>query len=222
MYSLSVKGPEKFVQSMKRQANFATQRSINDGLFRAHAAVKSSMKQYIEGGPIQFTERGMRVKKAGLRNLYGKVYFQENRFYMREIIFGGQKEARNKKIPEPGNRNFGALTAKGNYRRNYLNKLFKSAGYTDQGAEGTIYGKPKRKGAPGISIGKSKNGVNGIWEWQGKGESRKPKLLVALERPNRPQRVTFPANKIAHKAFQREFSQSFKKNLKKAIKTMRM
>ena len=182
-----------------RQFPFAMAKGLRDALYDARREVQAAMKNGgIEGGAHRWTLQGMRVEAPSKYNLKGRLVFLENRGYMKEIMYGGVKKARGRKIPEP-NIGVAPLDARGNFRRGWLQRAANQ--------KKTFVGR----------AGKRK--IKGIWRRPTK--SAKLQLLVALERPQRQQQVTFDGPGIGKKALLDNFGKRFEAALEFAIRTSR-
>lgn len=209
--------PTMLRELAREQIPFATSVTLNRGMNAGIQAVKNYMDQGgIEGGPVPFTRQGMSTIATSKRNLSGLIYFKADRFYMQELIHGGIKRGnQGRVIAEPDIRkppSIKILTSKGNYRRNYLQNAMKLAGKK---------GQPKKanKNTKGYEVGLSKNKkVFGLWQWRGKGKTRKPELLAYLSRKNRTQRATFAqAPQVAYEGLNEYYQKHFPENFSKAI-----
>lgn len=218
MIKLEIKG-DSLDETMKKliddQAPFAYSLAMNLAQKETNAKIKQEMVQGgIEGGPTRFTLHGLRNKWSRKGDLHSIIYFPENRSYMREIIYGGVKKARNKRLPEPILENIGGhITAKGNIKRSLYNSIRK-------GSKRYFVGVPR--GFP------NSPGNRGIWERIGKtgykkGKPRgKIKQIVNLGRPQRQQRITFPADEIAIKQFKTGIAKNFPTAMKRAIESAKI
>jgi hypothetical protein len=201
----------------RQQIPFATSVTLNRGMNAGIQAVKDYMDQGgIEGGPVPFTKQGMSTIATSKRDLSGLIYFKANRFYMQELIHGGVKKGNEGRvIAEPDVRkppSIKILTSKGNYRRNYLQNAMKLAGKKGQPKKGM-------KNTKGYEVGLSKNKkIFGLWQWRGKGKTRKPELIAYLSRKNRTQRPTFErAPTVAFEALNEYYEKNFPINFSNAI-----
>ena len=192
-------------------------KTMNQALSSAKKAVMNSMDKEMDGGATRFTKQGMKVVWTKKRNLSGGLYFKSDRDYMQEIMHGGTKKARNKKIPEPvlaNAKNKSELNKFGNIPRS----LYKRA--ADKG---------DKKYFMGIPRGRPQNDqYRGIWRRKGKGGYYKNgkargtiNMVVSLDRASRTQRPTFPGPAIALKAYEKAMKRKFRANLVDAIKSSR-
>jgi len=199
------------------QVPFAMSKTMNQALSSAKKAVIGSMNKEIEGGATRFTKTGMKVYWTKKRNLNGSIVFKSDRDYMQEIMHGGNKKARNKKLPEPviaQAKNKSELNKFGNVPRS----LYKRAS-----------DKADKKYFMGIPRGRPKSDrYRGIWRRQGKpgyyknGKARgRINMVVSFERRERYQNPTFRAPEIAQKAYEKAMLRKFRKNLRDAVGSAR-
>jgi len=192
------------------QVPFAMSRTIRFGLQSAKKAVRYSMDKHIEGGPTRWTRRGMKVEKPTKTNLRGALLFKATHGYMQEIMHGGTKHAKHRKLPEPVTANVRS-TAELNKFGNIPRSLFAKAA-TDA----------SRRYFMGVPRGRTNSPNNvGIWRRSGRKGSKKLTKVVSLKRSSRQQRVTFPAPRIARQAFNKTYRRQFSKLLEAAIKSSR-
>lgn len=180
------------------QIAFATSLAMNKGLNAARKEVVNYMDRGgIEGGAHRWTRQGMKVYNTKKRDLSGSLVFKSDREYMQEILHGGTKFARNKRLPEPIN---APLTKEGNFRRNWQQRALEQKN---------------------TYIGKSKAGNKTLFR-RPRGKKGAPVALVSYERPKRPQRATFKrAPDHARRAFDRYVKANFGQMLDKAMATGR-
>jgi hypothetical protein len=177
------------------QIAFATSITMNKGLTAARNAVVQYMDRGgIEGGAHRWTRQGMKAYQTKKRDLSGSLVFKSDREYMQEILHGGTKFARNKRLPEPIN---APLTKEGNFRRNWQQRAIEQKN---------------------TYLGKSKAGNKTLFR-RPRGKKGSPVALVSYERPKRPQRATFKrAPEYAAKAFNSYVRNNFGKMLREAMK----
>jgi hypothetical protein len=129
------------------------------------------------------------------------IFFEKKRFYMKEVVSGGTKQARNKKIPEPFTKNI-RLTKTGNIPRNFQQQAKKSS--TLRGPQISNKNRRqrgiKRNRFEDIWVGQpTAGGPYGIYKNDRKGGP--PKLMVMYKRGRREQRQTWDAAAQAEKHF---------------------
>lgn len=206
----------EFMPMIRQQVPYATSQAINAALPKTRKQLMGVMDRYIEGGATNWTKYGLVYVKATKRSPRAVMFFKSDRFYMKEVIYGGVKHARGSRLPEPVN---APLNARGNYRTNWLQQAMRLAGISS----GTQWSRRKdhktMTGAQGYEVGESKRGTYGLWRWQGRGKNRKPRLMVLLDREARQQRKVFPANQLAEEMFMRHFNYEFPMQLMRAIKS---
>ena len=225
-YSIDLSKLGPMMRELARsQIPFAMSKASNIAL----TMTRKNMQAYMAGGAIKggvtpFTKSRLLVEYTTKRNIQGGLFFSGEASYMKELIFGGNKKGRNNRvIPEPDVRNppKGAkiLTSKGNFRRNWLQNAMRLAGTPADAQWSNLRTKKPMVGAQGYQIGASKKGVYGLWQWIGKGKTRKPELLVYLSRKNRDQRPTFAqAPEVAARRFERNFRTKFPSVFNDAIR----
>lgn len=217
-------GVEGFLKELAEdQAPFALSLTMNRAQKQANEFLKRSMVTgQIKGGPTAFTLRGLRNRWPTKTDFTSEVYFAPDRSYMREIIYGGRKLAKNKRIPEPMTKKIGKdLTAKGNISR----RVFK--------AGNLVEGQSNKRYFIGVPKGRPDTPKNrGIWRRDGKGgyegkkEERRARgrlvQIVRLSRSSRNQRITFPADKIAMRAYTAGFKMNYATAMRDAIQTAKI
>lgn len=202
-----------FTENIKRKAPFATSWAINKVIPRTTKYLKNRMNTELEGGAVGFTKSGLQYEKANYKSSNiktrsantGVIFFEKKRFYMKEVIDGGKKRARNKRIPEPNPRNM-RLTKAGNIPRNFQQQAIKATrvsgpqisnknrrqrGIKRNRFEDIWVGTPARPLKP----------IKGIYKNDKKGGP--PKLMIAYRRNYRKQRKIWDARTQAHKHFMR-------------------
>ena len=183
---------------VKSQLPFATSHAMNKSLTVARQAVIDYMDQGgIEGGAHRWTRQGMKMYWTKKRDHSGSIVFKRDRAYMQELLHGGTKTARNKRIPEPIN---APLTKEGNFRRNWQQRAMNQKN---------------------TYLGKSKAGNQTLFR-RPRGKKGSPVALVSYDRATRPQRATFErAPDKAIQAFDRHFPGQFSDSLQRAIANRR-
>lgn len=209
------------------QYPFMLSKAFNDALsFARRSTIDAMMDGGIKGGPTRFTVQGLKMLATDKNRLFGAVYFEARRDYMREIMHGGTKKPNGKRLVEPAAQDHSNLTQKGNFRRNYVNQMMAYAN-AQQGAQWSLINGRRRNrvGSHRIQLGKSKHKQTlGIWDWSkvSTKTGRAPKLLVYLGRTQRDQRKTFDGPAIARSAFEdrmpKAFSSAFEFAMKSSIK----
>lgn len=212
-----------FTENLKKKAAFTTSWAINRVIPRTTKYLKNQMNTQLEGGALGFTKSGLQYDKASYKfsNLKtrsantGVIYFEKKRFYMKEVISGGTKRARNKRIPEPITKNI-RLTKAGNIPRNFQQQAianqtqgFKRLSfYTKRKVNGRTVGpvltSSSRKRFKDIWVGTPQpplKGPYGIYKNDKKGGP--PKLMVMYKRGKRNQRKIWDARTQAFKHFNR-------------------
>lgn len=205
------------------QAPFALSLTMNRAQKHANAFLKQSMvTRHIKGGPTAHTLRQLKNRWPKKDHLESVMFFGENAPYMKEIIYGGVKRARNKRLPEPLTKKIGPdMTQKGNISR----RVFK-AGNLVEGQKNKKYFIGVPKGRPNTPK------MRGIWRRDGKGgyegkkEERKARgrlvQIVRMSRSQRQQRITFPADKIAMRAYITGFNTNYATAMQHAIQTAKL
>ena len=206
------------------QSPFALSLTMNRAQKQANEFLKKSMmnNRQIKGGATAFTLRGIRNSWPSKTDLISEMFFAPDRSYMKEIIYGGRKQAKNKRLPEPITSNIGKdLTSKGNISR----RVFK--------AGSLVEGKSNKRYFIGVPKGRPNTpSYRGIWRRDGKGgyegkkEERRARgklvQIVSLKRSSRNQRITFPADKIAMRAYTAGIKMNYVTAMKQAIETARI
>lgn len=212
-----------FTENIKKKAAFTTSWAINRVIPRTTKYLKNKMNTELEGGAVGFTKSGLQYDKASYKssNLKtrsantGVIYFEKKRFYMKEVIRGGTKRARNKRIPEPISKNI-RLTKAGNIPRNFQQQAIANqtqgfkrlSHYTKKKRNGRTVGpvlkSTSRKRFKDIWVGTPQpplKGPYGIYKNDKKGGP--PKLMVMYKRGKRQQKKIWDAEAAAHKHFMR-------------------
>lgn len=221
MFNLVYKGDD-LDETMKKLIDEQTPFAISLTMHRAQKDTGDFLKKVmvtsqIKGGPTKFTLDSLKNKFPKKNDLHGILFFTERASYMREIIYGGVKKAKNQRLPEPIFANIGSeLTSKGNISR----RLFK---------EGNLVGVNRKKYFIGVPKGfPNTEGNRGIWKRVGKGGYKKGKprgqivQIVSLKRRQRMQRITFPADKIALRAYKVGIKRHYATAMKFAIETAKV
>jgi len=211
---------EDLESMVKDQIPFATSLAMNNALKSVRDKVKAEMDNHIEGGPTYFTRTGMMLFATSKDNPVGGIVFKsldgtqaKSRAYMQELMYGGNKRAFRRKLPEPDIDNFkqyapSHFTEKGNIKRNF----YKIA--SAKGSKKYFKGIPK----PGKPQWKNNQQLYGIWMRTEDG----PRMLVSLKRGKRNQRKTFDAPFIARRHFDSVIRNEYRDALVFAIQTMKL
>lgn len=200
-----------FTENLKKKAAFSTSWAINRVIPRTTKYLKKQMNTQLEGGATGFTKSGLQYEKANYKSSNIKmrsfntavIFFEKKRFYMKEVIGGGTKRARNKRIPEPFTKNI-RLTKAGNIPRNFQQQAIKSTRLT--GPQITNKSRRergiKRNRFEDIWVGSpTTGGPYGIYKNDKKGGP--PKLMVMYKRGKRQQKKIWDARTQAFKHFNR-------------------
>ena len=201
---------QKFV---KKQLHFAGRETMNNALFHAWAHVKNDMDQHVKGGAVKFTKNGLWRQKATRQNLRAHLYFKKNRYYIHHMIKGGTKPAN---YGQKSNAKYmidiiwddvykAPITGKGNIFPSYLKKAeTKPVRYKDGYIwSGYLKGKPRS------------DKYRGIWFRKG----RDLQMVVNFGRKSRPQKITYPADKLAYDSFVEHYDRNIGANLSRAMAT---
>ena len=203
------------------QIPFATSLAMNKTLTKTRQHIKEAMDDHIEGGPTPFTRSGMRVYATNKNNLRGAIAFttlggdsEKSRFYMKELMYSGNKRARRDRIPEPVIKNMKKfapryLTPRGNIRRDFYSLA------RAKGNKQYFIGIPK----PGKKQWAGNRHLLGIWRRDS--ASGKLNMMVSLSKTNRQQRKTFPAPDLARKFYDDNFPLEMREAFIQALQTMR-
>ena len=202
------------------QIPFATSLAINKTLNETRQHIKEQMDTYIEGGPTGHTRRGMRVYATSKFDQVGAITFtamasdsSKDRGYMKELMYSGNKKARNDRLPEPVIKNMKKFaprffTPKGNVSRGFYNMARK------KGHKQYFIGIPK----PGKKHWKGNHNLIGVWRRDP--ASGKLNMMISLKRSSRQQRKTFPAPELARKFFEANIDRQYREAFIFAIRTM--
>ncbi len=206
--------------AVKDQIPFATSLAMNNSLKSVRQKVKDEMDNHIAGGPTQFTRNGMMLFATSKDNPEGALIFksldgtqEKSRGYMQELMYGGNKKAFKKKIPEPDVDNFKKyapkhFTAKGNINRRFY-KMAKQKGHKTY-----FKGIPK----PGKKQWEKNQNLYGFWMRTEDGL----RMLVSLKRSSRQQRKTFDAPLIARRHYDSIIRREYQEALVFALTTMKI
>lgn len=200
----NLKGLEEGMREFaNKQLPFIMSRSFNDALFPTRQQVQKVManpsgRSVIKGGATGFTKSRLRYKKSHKNDLHVALYFTEDASYMKELMYGGTRRAKNsdKVIKEPASGDYGNLNKFGNFGKAYTDKLFALAragmATREQRSLGYSVGKLKKRKGGSIVFGESKGGTYGIWDWGqiSTKTGNRPKLLMYLGRKERDQKPT--------------------------------
>lgn len=190
---------EAFREHITEQLPFAMSKSMNDSLYPTRVAVQKVManpRAVIQGGATGFTKSRLRYQKSTKYDQNIIIYFKDEAAFMQEIMYGGTKTNKGRKLREPAKDDFSNLNKYGNFGKAYTEKLFNLAavqrGAPWQSTSGKNFKTKINKGSGGIAFGTSKGGTFGIWDWSkiSKKTGRKPKLLMYLGRKERSQKPT--------------------------------
>jgi hypothetical protein len=189
---------------LKRSAPFMVSYAMNKVLPRTAKYLKARMSTEIEGGATSWTKRGLQYDKSNYKTTnVASLYFAKDRFFMQEVMHGGRKQARNKRIPEPFTKNI-RLTKAGNIPRNFQQQAIKMSRMSGpQISNKTRRTRGiKRNRFEDIWVGTpTTGGPYGIYKNDKRGGP--PKLMVMYKRQNRLQKQIWPASKQAEKHFRR-------------------
>ncbi len=212
---------EGFLKELvEEQSPFALSLTMRKAQHHANDTIRDSMMMGgIKGGPTSFTLRGLRNNFPTKDNLESHIFYPPSHSYMREIIYGGTKRAKNQRLPEPIMDNIGKdLTGKGNISR----RVFKSGNLVG-GNKSKRYFIGGPKGVPNTPGNRGVGRRDGKSGYEGDAKNRKARgrivQIVNLGRSAREQRITFPANRIAMEAYRTGISRNFSFAMKRAIET---
>ena len=227
------KGTQKQIERMAKNGAFATSWAINQVIPRTQRWLKGRMNTKLEGGALGFTKSGLQYEKAQYKasNLKLKkqnsavIFFAKNRFYMKEVIKGGTKKARNKRLPEPIKKNI-RLTKAGNIPRNFQQQAILATKNTGVKrakliAKGRLSKNVSKRfkdiwvGTPAPPL----KGPFGIYKNDKKGGP--PKLMVMYKRQQRKQRQIWDASDEAFRYAMRLFPVAMKMSYNKYMKPRR-
>lgn len=196
------------------QLPFAVSHAVNKALIESKEEVVRSMGTHIEGGATRWTEQGMAFDFSRKDDLRGRLYFKSNRFYMREIIEGRLKPARNKRLPEPVMSNAPPLDQRGNWPRNFQSTLIRQY---KAGRGKKIGGRRSSMSRQYFAGEVGPNKTFGIWRRTLDGVQ----LVTSYRRSSRDQRKTFPAREIARSKFVENYRNQIPKSINFALNTAR-
>lgn len=207
---------------LKNQIPFATSLGMNRTLTKTRQHIKEQMDQYIEGGPTPFTRSGMRLYATHKNDLVGAITFttlngdpEKDRGYMKELMYSGNKKARNEYLPEPVIKNMKKFaptffTARGNVKRSFY-KLARAKG-----------NKKYFIGIPRAGKKEWAGDHNLIGIWRRDAASGKLNMMVSLKRKSRQQRKTFPAPRLAREFYNENFPAEMRIAFIEALSSIRL
>lgn len=153
--------------------------------------------KYIKGSATSWTKRGFRVQGSNKSNLSGLLYFNEDRYYMKWMIYGGTALPKFRSIKSP-------VFDKGESRVK-LNQF--------GGIRGGKTAVTKLKARPrvfvGIPRGREGDQYYGVWERYGRGKKKKIRKLIEFDK-SRQQRAQYPADQLAAKYFDQHFERKLR------------
>lgn len=186
-------------EPLKKQAPFAVSHAINKTMAASRKDQQKEMQRYFDGGATRWTLGGVRVLYSNKRNLYSVLYYNHDRPYMEQMIYGGTVTPTKKKLVQP---TFGS-TKKPNARLNKFGNLPNK--YLSKKAKDDKF-------FVGIPRGRTGQKYYGLWRRYGRGGYTKKgkargtlKMLVSMEKTSRKQQTVFPADDIAMKFFMDRF-----------------
>lgn len=201
------------------QIPFATSLALTNALKSVRIKVKEEMQNHIKGGPTYFTETGMTLFAASKEDPRAALVFKsldgsqaKSRYYMRELMYSGKKDAFRKKLPEPSVKNFKKYAPQFFTQKGNINRRFYSVAEA-KGNKKYFIGVPK----PGKKHWKQNQNVAGIWMRTEDGL----KMLVSLKRSSRQQRKTFDAPFIARRHFESVIRSEYQDAMVFALQTMK-
>ena len=160
---------------------------------------------YIKGSATSWTKRGFMVAGSNKSNLTGSLFFQEDRYYMKWMIYGGTALPKRRKTKVP-------IVDKGRSR-------------VTLNAFGGIKGRDpikRLKAAQKRWVGHPRNWPQtpanyGLWERYGRGKKPKIRKLIALD-SQRIQRPQYPAHQLTSDYFNLHFPRILRKAFLEATK----
>ena len=209
-FELSIMASFKFdTDAMKKELNwlekeqlpFVLKNTINDLAFGMRRQVIKGMEKYYEGGATPFSERGIQVKKATKKDLYGVVFTAADREYLATTMFGGVVRPFEgmKALVQPAAQK---VNKYGNIpRKTFTRKAANSKKY--------FVGKP---------TGAKRNQPTGLYQVY---KRKAPKLIIKFNDKSRYQKAFFPAPDISAKYFRQQWFKMYEKNFRKAMKDAR-
>lgn len=204
---------KNIVDPLKRQVPFAISHAITKTMAASRKDQQVQMDKYFDGGATRWTKGGVRVSYPNKRNLYSVMYYNADRPYMREMIYGGTVKPTKKKLVQP-------VLSKGNKPNARLNKFGNLPNkYLSKNAE-------KKQFFVGIPRGRKGQQYYGLWRRYGRGGySRKGKakgtlkMLVSMEKVSRKQDTVFPADDLAYKFFMGRINRQIPVSFRYAART---
>lgn len=169
------------IEPFKRDLPFMLSHAQNKAMNYTRHEMKTAFDRNIEGGATRFTREGMNIVYSTKNALSSLLYFQDNRYYMHEVMHGGNKVEKDGLPLAHPSRNI-RLNKFGNIaRRNFkIHKSMKKKYFkgVPKGREDLPYGLYQRFGKGGLTK-------------RGKPRGR-IKLLIDYSNDSRRQRATYP------------------------------
>jgi hypothetical protein len=206
--------PEQF----QRQIPFILSSTINETLFAArrnqigdgNSPEGGVIDKYVKGGANRFTRRGMLVDKARKTSLAGSIYFQADRSYMRNTVYGAVVKPKKRRliVPAPkmlrGELPGNTLTKYGGVKKGTVKKQDLKSYFVD---------------APRGYKGKGSG--FGLWQRYGAKGKTRIRMILDLSQTSRQAEVTYPADKLIRKFVLDNIQDISVKAVKKALATAR-
>jgi len=196
-----------------KQVPFASKLALSDTVFETTVKIRDVMPRYIQGGPVRYTQSGVRyTKPKSKRELVATVYIPDDRWkYMQWVIDGGDKRWNKSgsgiSVPIYENVNFnkyGNIPGKKRKERLWREILKRGKGRTATPVKGAL---SKTQFIATI------NGTTGLWKRSGKGGRANIKLLMKFTKEAVPYRKTFPFTKLVEGFARPRFVRLFNKRL---------
>lgn len=204
----------------KRQIPYAAFLALNDTAYHTSQDVRSKLMtpKYIQGGPVAFTKRGIRYKKAkDKHNLSALIYIPDEQWkYLMWLVRGGDKRwlRSSAGIGVPISENvkfnkFGNIPGRSRKEKLWREILQRGSGRIAAPMRGSLGAKQ--------FIGTSKNGTTGLWQRTPPKGRGKPKLLVFFTKKAVPYKPTLPFRTVTAFYAQKNFKKMFDKRLNQVI-----
>lgn len=221
-----IKEAKKFVDAIGKSDRFITSHMISQILPKSRKYIGAQAKAKLKDGATNFVAKShLRFQRPLIKkDNKGTLFWDKEAYFMEEVIRGGTKRARNRRIPEPNTKNF-RLDKFGNIPQNFQQQVSVRSGTPARSVQrAKLRSKYKRKSGKSIIPSGSDRRFANIFLQQEPINSKLPagiyrrdrrgriKLLIGYKRENRSQRQIWDAGSQALKYVQSNINNQFRRS----------
>jgi hypothetical protein len=221
-----IREAKRFVDVIGKSDRFITSHMISQLLPKSRKFIGAQAKAKLKDGATNFVAKShLRFKRPLIKkDNMGSLFWDKEAYFMEEVIRGGTKRARNRRIPEPNTKNF-RLDKQGNIPQNFQQQVSVRSGTAPKSVQrAKLRAKYKRKSGKSIIPSGSDRRFNNIFFQKEPINSQLPagiyrrdrrgklKLLIGYKRQNREQRQIWDAGSQALKYVQNNINNQFRRS----------